>query len=41
MRKGKGSKTTVTIWGLVGILVITAWLLASVTQAAAEDREEG
>jgi len=32
MRKGKGSKTTVTIWGLVGILVISAWLLVSLFQ---------
>ena len=32
----KGSKKTVTIWGLAGILVIGAWLLVSVTQAAAE-----
>ncbi len=36
MLKGKGSKMMVSIWGLIGILVITAWLLAPVTQAAAE-----
>jgi hypothetical protein len=33
MLKEKGGKKIVTIWGLVGILVISAWLLASVTQA--------
>ena len=32
----KGRKKTVTIWGIVGTLVITAWLLMPVTQAAAE-----
>jgi hypothetical protein len=32
MRKGKGSKTTVTIWALVGILLISAWLLVSLFQ---------
>ena len=32
MRKGKGSKTTVTIWTLVGILLISAWLLVSLFQ---------
>ncbi len=32
----RGSKKTVIIWSLVGILVIGAWLLVSVTQAGAE-----
>jgi hypothetical protein len=32
MRKGKGNKTTVIIWGIVGILVISAWLLVSLFQ---------
>jgi hypothetical protein len=34
----KGKKKTVTIWGFVGILVIMAWLLMPVTQAAAETK---
>jgi len=33
MLKGKGSKMTVSIWGLIGILVITAWLFVSVMQS--------
>lgn len=32
----KGRKKTITILGLVGILVITAWLLMPVTQVVAE-----
>jgi len=32
MATAKGSKKIVTIWGLVGILVISAWLLVSLFQ---------
>jgi len=42
MLKGKGNKMTVSIWGLIGILVIGAWLLASLIQsqeAYAESRK--
>jgi len=36
MNTEKGRKKTITILGLVGILVITTWLLVPVTQAVAE-----
>lgn len=36
MERGIESKNTVTIWGLIGIIVIAAWLLLPATQAKAE-----